>query len=279
MRNGLRALGAVVAAAIAMLLTAHPANAVPVDNIVVAHRGGGATKTIAEGTLAAYQYAVKNHADILDGDVRWTKDGSDADHVGTMVIAHDETLNRLTNCSGKVSSKLWTYIRDHCRTSKGHQRVIKLTELLAYAKSVGKPVALQIKLTSLSGGQASQFWKAIRTSRVILEASSGQLPSMNKIKKLDKADKTYRINYAFVTLGHHGWPSVSYVKSIGTSLHARLEIPSSVMKKYQKAHIPVYLFTGQNESDYRRMIKLGPYGVVVDDVGRFERWRNSLSGT
>jgi glycerophosphoryl diester phosphodiesterase len=279
MRNGLRALGAVVAAAIAMLLTAHPANAVPVDNIVVAHRGGGATKTTAEGTLAAYQYAVTNHADILDGDVRWTKDGSDADHVGTMVIAHDATLNRVTNCSGKVSSKLWAYIRDKCRTTKGHQPLVKLTELLAYAKSVGKPVALQIKLTSLTNGQASQFWNAVRTSRVILEASSGQLPSMNKIKKLDKADKAYRINYAFVTLGHHGWPSVSYVKSIGTSLHARLEIPSSVMHKYQAAHIPVYLFTGQNEKDYRRMIKLGPYGVVVDDVGRFERWRNSLTGT
>jgi glycerophosphoryl diester phosphodiesterase len=279
MRNGLRALGAVVAAAIAMLLTAHPANAVPVDNIVVAHRGGGATKSTAEGTLAAYQYAVTHHADILDGDVRWTKDGSDADHVGTMVIAHDETLNRVTNCSGKVSSKLWPYIRDHCRTSVGHQKIIKLTELLAYAKSVGKPVALQIKLTSLTGGQASQFWRAVRGYRVILEASSGQLPSMNKVKKQDRADKSNRINYAFVTMGHHGWPSVSYVKSIGTSLHARLEIPSSVMHKYQAAHIPVYLFTGQNEKDYRRMIKLGPYGVVVDDVGRFERWRASLGST
>jgi glycerophosphoryl diester phosphodiesterase len=280
MRNGLRALGAVVAAAIAMLLTAHPANAIPVDNILVAHRGA-TTKSVAEGTLASYQYAVSKQADILDGDVRWTKDGSDADHVGTMIISHDATLNRVTNCSGSVSKKLWTYIRDHCRTSVGHQKLIKLSELLAYANSPGvrKPVALQIKLTSLTNGQASQFWKAVRTSRVILEASSGQLPAMNKIKKLDKADKAYRINYAFVTLGTHGWPSVSFVKSVGTSVHARLEIPASVMHKYQKAHIPVYLFTGKTTSDYRRMIALGPYGVVVDDVGKFQRWRDSVTGT
>jgi hypothetical protein len=115
---------------------------------------------------------------------------------------------------------------------------------------------------------------------VILEASAGQLPAMNKIKKLDKADKAHRISYAYVTLGTGGrWPSVSVIKSVGTSVHARLEIPASVMHKYQKAHIPVYLFTGKTTADYRRMAKLGPYGVVVDDVGKFERWRHSVSGT
>jgi glycerophosphoryl diester phosphodiesterase len=281
MRNGLRALGAVVAAAIAMLLTAHPANAIPVDNILVAHRGA-TTSTVAEGTLASYQYAVGKQADILDGDVRWTKDGPDADHVGTMVIAHDSTLDRVTNCSGSVSKWLWNSIRDKCRTSVGHQKLIKLTELLAYANSPGvrKTVALQIKLTSLTDGQARQFWKAVRTSRVILEASRGQLPSMNKIKAQDRADKTYKINYAYVTLGSGGhWPSVSLIRSVGTSVHARLEIPSSVMHSYQRAHIPVYLFTGKTTSDYRRMIALGPYGVVVDDVGKFQRWRDSVTGT
>jgi glycerophosphoryl diester phosphodiesterase len=279
MRNVFRALTAVTAAGIALVVAAPSANAVPVDNIVVAHRGA-TTSTVAEGTLASYQYAVKNHADILDGDVRWTKDSSDADTVGTMVISHDATLDRVTNCSGSVSKWLWTSIRDKCRTTVGHQRLIKLSELLAYAKSTGKPVALQIKLTSLTSAQASQFWRAVRTSRVTLEASSGQLPSMNKIKALDKADTAYKINYAFVTLGTDGhWPSAAYVKSIGTSVHARLEIPASVMRSYQAAHIPVYLFTGQNEDDYRRMVALGPYGVVVDDVGRFQRWRDSITGT
>ena len=277
MRNGLRALGAVVAAAIAMLLTAHPANAIPVDNILVAHRGA-TTSTVAEGTMRSYQYAVAHEADILDGDVRWTKDGSDADHVGTMIISHDETLTRVTNCSGKVSSKLWSYIRDHCRTSKatGSQRLIKLSELLAYANSPGvrKPVALQIKLTSLTNGQARQFWNAVKNSRVVLEASSGQLSGLNKIKKLDRADPAH-ISYAFVTLGTHGWPSVKTIKSVGNTVHARLEIKKSLVQLYQRNHITVFLFTGQTKSDYRTMVSKGPEGVVVDDVGKFVRWRNS----
>jgi glycerophosphoryl diester phosphodiesterase len=277
MRNGLRALGAVVAAAIAMLLTAPSANAIPVDNILVAHRGA-TTSTVAEGTLPSYEYAAAHEADILDGDVRWTKDGSDTDRVGTMIIAHDATLNRVTNCSGKVSSKLWSYIRDHCRKSKatGSQRLIKLSELLAYANSPGvrKPVALQIKLTSLTNGQARQFWNAVKHSRVVLEASSGQLSGLNKIKKLDRADPAH-ISYAFVTLGTHGWPSVKTIKSVGNSVHARLEIKKSLVQLYQKNHITVFLFTGQTKSDYKTMVGKGPEGVVVDDVGKFVRWRNS----
>jgi glycerophosphoryl diester phosphodiesterase len=279
MRNVLRVLTAGAAAGIALVVAAPSANAIPVDNILVAHRGA-TTKSIAEGTLASYKYAVKNHADILDGDVRWTKDSRDADHVGTMVISHDATLNRVTNCSGSVSKWLWTSIRDKCRTTKGHRRLIKLSELLAYAKSTGKPVSLQIKLTSITNGQARQFWRAVKTSKVILEASHGQLRAMNKIKKLDKTDKKHKINYAYVTLGTGGhWPSVSVIRSVGTSVHARLEIPASVMHKYQAARIPVYLFTGKTEANYRRMIKLGPYGVVVDDVARFQRWRDSVTGT
>jgi glycerophosphoryl diester phosphodiesterase len=279
MRNVLRALVAVVAGGIALILAAPSANAIPVEDIVVAHRGA-TTKSLGEGTLASYQYAVRNHADILDGDVHWTKDSPDADHVGTMVISHDATLNRVTNCSGDISKRLWTYIRDHCRTTKGHDRLIKLSQLLTYATSTGKPVSLQIKLTSITNGQARQFWRAVRNSRVVLEASHGQLPAMNKIKKLDKADKTHRISYAFVTLGTRGhWPSASFIRSVGTSVHARLEIPPSVMRRYQRAHIPVYLFTGKTRSDYRRMIALGPYGVVVDDVGKFQRWRDSVTGT
>ena len=272
MRNCLRALTAAAAAGVALFVAAPSANAVPADEILVAHRGA-TTKTVAEGTLASYQYAVDSGADILDGDVRWTKDGSDADHVGTMIIAHDSTLTRVTNCSGAVSKKLWTYIRDHCRTSVGHKQLIKVSQLLAFAGN--RTVALQIKLTSLSSGQARQFWAAVRNSKVILEASSGQIPAMNKIKALDRADKTHHISYAFVTLGTHGWPSVKTIKSVGNTVHARLEIKKSLVQLYQKHNIQVFLFTGQTKTDYKTMVGKGPEGVVVDDVGKFVKWRAS----
>jgi len=35
------------------------------------------------------------------------------------------------------------------------------------------------------------------------------------------------------------------------------------------------LFTGKTVSDYKKMAKLDPYGVVVNDVAKFQTWRNS----
>jgi glycerophosphoryl diester phosphodiesterase len=270
MRN--RALSAIAGAAIAVILTAPAAHADVLDQIVVAHRGA-TTSTIAEGTMASYRYAVANHADYLDGDIRWTKDSSDADTVGTMIISHDSTLDRVTNCSGYVSSWYWSSIYDRCRTDVGGQRLIKLIDLLKYGNSVGKSFALQVKLNSITDAQARQLWNAVKYSKVQLEASAGQLPALNKVKKLDTADPYHRIDYALVTPGTDGWPSISTVKATGTYLHARLEIPADVMTNYKRAGIRVFLYTGKNENDYARMAARDPYGVVVDDAGRFERWR------
>jgi len=50
---------------------------------------------------------------------------------------------------------------------------------------------------------------------------------------------------------------------------------SSVMSSYKNAGIKVFLFTGRTTSDYERMAKLNPYGVVVDNVAKFQAWRDS----
>src|SRR5215204_1544858 len=274
MRTGVRALTTMAAAAIALALPAPAAQAGYLDELAVAHRGA-TTSSIAEGTMAAYSYAVRHHADILDGDVRWAKDGADADTVGAMVISHDATLNRVTNCSGYVSDWLWSSIYEKCRTDVGKQRLMRVVDLLKYGNSVGKKFALEIKPSTITNDQAKQLWNAVKHSPVQLEAGYSALPALNKIKKLDAADTSHRISYARITSGGGGWPSVSELKQTGTSVHAHMSIPASVMSTYKAGGLKVFLFTAKNESDYEKMAKLNPYGVVVDDVGRFQRWRDA----
>ena len=277
MKRRLCALTAVLALGIAVSLRSTAAHADSFEEITIAHRGASTSK-LGEGTMPAYQYAVKNHADILDADVQWTKDGPDRDSVGTMVILHDATLNRVTNCTGKVSSWLWSAIVDKCRTDVGGQKLMRLVDFLKYGNSVGKSFAVEIKVSPITNAQAAQLWNAIKNSRVQLQATSSQLSALNKIKKLDAADPKHKISYALITLGTNGWPSVSTIKSVGTAVHAKLTIPAAVVRRYRLANIKVYLFTGKTTTDDAKMIALRPYGVVVDDVGRFQHWRDASSG-
>lgn len=279
MGNAVRALKLLVAAGAALTLVAPAAQANVLDQMVIAHRGG-ATSHFGEGTLASYKYSVKKHADILDGDIHWTKDSpKDSDKLGSIVIIHDSTLDRITNCKGKVSSWLWSSIRDKCFVNVGvddkkRHRLIRLKDLVAYAKSEGKPLGIGLKNSKITNAQAKQLWNTIKTSKVQLEAPLSRLAALNKVKKLDKADPKHKIDYALTTTGAAGWPSVSTAKSVGKYLHARLELPASRMRAYKKAGIKVFLFTGKSVSDYKKMAALDPYGVVVDDVAKFQAWRD-----
>lgn len=272
MRNAIRALQAMIVAGVALVLVIPAAHANVLDEIVVAHRGGATTK-FGEGTMKSYKWAAANHADILDADIHWSKDSSDADTVGTIVVIHDATLDRITNCSGKVSSKLWSTI-SKCRTEIGGQPLIRLKDLIA--EFPGKWFTVQLKQSSITNAQAKQLWNTIKGSKVQLQSSYSNRAGLNKVKSLDKADTAHKIQYALVTTGSGGtWPSVSTVKSFGPYLHAILTLPKSKMQEYKNAGIKVFLFTGKDEDDYAKMAKLDPYGVAVDDVKRFQDWRNT----
>jgi glycerophosphoryl diester phosphodiesterase len=276
MRNVVRALKAMIAVGAALILIAPAAEADPLDDIVVAHRGGAVTR-FGEGTLRSYQAAVAEGAGILEGDIHWTKDSpNDSDSVGSILIIHDSTLDRLTNCSGKVSSWLWTSIRDKCRTDVAKQKLIRINDLVAYATPRGKTLAINLKNSTITDAQAKQLWGHLRNSKVHLHAAWSNRAALNKVKALDRADSSRSINYALSTGGDGGWPSVDRVKSFGTYLYAKKSIPASQMNTYKKNGIRVILWTGNDVEDYEEMTKLEPYGVIVDEVQHFQDWRKGL---
>ena len=274
MKSRFCVLAVVLAAAIALIVVVPAAHADSMDEVVVAHRGAKISK-YAESTLPAYRYAVRNHADFLDADVRWTKSGPDRDSVGTMIILHDATLDRITNCEGLISEWLWSSIRAKCRTEVGGQRLMRLIDLLKYGNRLGKSFTLEIKLASITDAQAKQFWNTIKNSRVQLVARAARLAPLNKIKKLDEADGSHRISYALSTRGTDRWPSVSAIKNTATAVYAKPTIPLTVARRYRQANIKVFLSTGKNEADYAKMMARKPYAVVVNNVARFQRWRDN----
>lgn len=63
----------------------------------VCHRGD-VTSNLPENSLPAYQSCLDNKIDVIETDLKLTKDG-------VWVICHDQTLDRTTNMRGKISDK------------------------------------------------------------------------------------------------------------------------------------------------------------------------------
>lgn len=69
---------------------------------ICAHRG--ANETHPENTLTAFEEAVRLGAQMIELDVRMTKDNK-------LIVIHDETVDRTTNGTGHVSDLTWRKIR------------------------------------------------------------------------------------------------------------------------------------------------------------------------
>lgn len=76
---------------------------------ICSHRGitkKGITDGVPENSLEAIDYAVKGGAEMLEIDVRSTKDG-------VLVLMHDETIDRTTTGSGKVADMTYAQLQQY----------------------------------------------------------------------------------------------------------------------------------------------------------------------
>ena len=70
--------------------------------IVVAHRGDW--RNAPENSLQAIENCIKMGVDMVEIDIRETKDGQ-------LILMHDETIDRTTTGTGKVTDLTWDYLQ------------------------------------------------------------------------------------------------------------------------------------------------------------------------
>ncbi len=102
--------------------------------LVSAHRGGGQYPGYPENCLESFSYIHQKTKAIIECDVRMTKDS-------VLVLLHDESLERTTTGTGKISKKYWPQIqdlrlKDHLGTVTQHQ-IPKLTDAIKLGLSKG----------------------------------------------------------------------------------------------------------------------------------------------
>jgi glycerophosphoryl diester phosphodiesterase len=105
---------------------------------IVAHRG--LAEGIPENTLAAFRQSVARGIAVIELDVRATRDGH-------LVILHDATLDRTTDCSGRLAGTALARVRscDAGWPTHSGERVPTLAEALAVARAQPIRLLLDIK--------------------------------------------------------------------------------------------------------------------------------------
>jgi glycerophosphoryl diester phosphodiesterase len=119
--RSIRATALAVAAisAVSVLAGVPAAQAAPEKPIInVGHRGASGHEP--EHTFAAYDKALEMGADYIEQDLQQTSDG-------TLVVLHDSTLDRTTDCTGPVSAITLAEL-EQCDAGNG-QRVPTLREV------------------------------------------------------------------------------------------------------------------------------------------------------
>ena len=108
MRNTTRFVVTLALSVATLIQGASLAAAAPGPTVLVAHRGVGTSTQVkynlVEGSLPAFKWAADNGAPIVDFDAQVTSDNQ-------LVVMHDETLNRTTNCTGEVRKRTLAYIK------------------------------------------------------------------------------------------------------------------------------------------------------------------------
>ncbi len=231
----------------------------------VAHRGASAA--LPENTLPAFARAIELGADVIEADVRLTKDGQ-------ALILHDATLDRTTSGSGRLRALTATKAR--ALDAGGGAQLPSLTEVLEIARGHVR-VNLDIKeieavapaaaaVTALDMARSVSFISFLPEVWESLEAVN---PGCPVIQLVDSA-----AGLASMAMGDVG--TQSHMAGVGVPAAI---VTESLVERMHRHGQGVFAWTVDDDAEMRRLIGLGVNGIVtnrIDVLVEVERQMRSL---
>lgn len=230
----------------------------------IAHRG--ASYYAPENTLPAFQKAVELKADMIELDVTLSRDK-------IPVVFHDKFLHRTTNGKGDIQN---FYERELKELDAGSwfgieyagTKIPKLEDVLGWAKG-SIALNIEIKKESVKNGQKGGVEEIVfslldtykMSDQVIL--SSFSTVALKSFQRLDSNLKTAALLNPYSV----GSPrSIRFMKSVGARGVNMLlrQMRSRLMKAAKREHIPVWVYTIDDEIGMKRAIKKGATGIFTN---------------
>lgn len=228
----------------------------PTRALVTAHRGDSANAP--ENTMAAFQLAVENQADIIELDVRQTKDGM-------YIIMHDENLKRTIGVNHRVGDVDFEYIEGLDAGTKfseayAGERIPTLEEVLIFAKE--QDVFLNIELkpaktdTNYEQGIVEMLEEYDMLGQCVV--ASADYDVLKNVKQLNPDIQTvYIMNMAIGEFGDMEYVDIFSIK--------HTFISANMVKNIHKNGKEVYAWTVDNENDIKELLMLDVDSIITDD--------------
>lgn len=208
--------------------------------LVIGHRG--ARSLAPENTLDGIRTAAKCKADLVELDVRLSKDGA-------LVLMHDDTVDRTTGGKGKVEDLVLVDLKA--------LEVPTLAEAASLTKELGLGLVVEMKEEGIEELVAQEL-QELKDSKALIIVTSFYHSSLRDIKEISGLMTGIII-------------SSLPVRPVELALWANADaiFPKRVSPRlFKEAHrnrIKVYPWTINDRDEASWMLRLGADGLVTDD--------------
>ena len=231
--------------------TALPSGSTDRPVLNIAHRGG-ISDGYPENTLAAFQRAMAVGADVIELDLRGTKDGQ-------LVILHDVTLDRTTDGTGLVSNFTLEELKK--LNAGGKEQIPTYEEVLQLVANTGTKLLLDIKTSSLL--EKREIVRLTEKYQATSDVIFG-------VRNLDDFAAFRKLNPEIRTLGFIILPfEIEKFADAGVDIIRLwanwLFLYPDLLKKVRQLQKPVWVTAGDvPRRDLERLISLGVDGIITD---------------
>ena len=218
---------------------------------MIAHRGD--SLHAPEQTIAAFRRAAALGADMIEADVRRTRDGR-------LVLLHDPNVDRTTNGHGPVAALTLDELRrldagSWFSSAFAGERVPELGELYELAEREGVALCLEPKREAPAeqGALARELAREIASRNRL----GGDVLASFDHDALARAAREV-----------HGRTLVAQVSAIGARIvqHHHADLTPAVVADVQGSGIDVWAWPVNTRGEIERVLDFGVAGVMGDDV-------------
>ncbi len=231
--------------------------------LIFAHRGASAYAP--ENTLAAFELALQQKADLIELDAKLTADQR-------VVVIHDQSVGRTTDGSGRVAALPFSHLRklnasSRFRDQYPDEKIPTLEEVLEVC---GGRIRINIELTNYLTPYdrlADEVMREIENSQLqdqVLVSSFHPIPLRrfhNLCPEIPIGFLAKRGMFGFLSRGWLGRWLVPYA-----ALHPeKSDVSPDLIGSAQHYGYQVHTFTVNDPAEMASLISLGVNGIITDD--------------